>query len=473
MMTAALTAVLALALLSPPASATCSDEKLQISTFTQLSDFFAGTGNGRRPGPSLEMVAISVANDLYFTGSIEAGGSGPGHVQIKGTTEGEDKPIFHMCPCDPYFCNFPGSDCTGCDEPACAGAGERTPHFKIVNKPLQEVTLELINLSLQGGRSKSRYLSGGSVFVGNGKTLVLNGVTIVGTTSIWDICCGYGSFGAIGMDSNAILLSTATLFAANYGVEMSEVAAIAGGGLKAGRNINYAHGGFSDNGRTHLVLVSSSFPDGAGSVGKSLTALEAALGPMSACSCFGTERSRCLDPEAGAAVPAPMCQCISGTFFGQDPATLEFGCYGCPAGRYGMPDGILAVLGNAGVEQGCPGLCKAGTHSERVGAVSADECSDAPCPSGKWSAITGLSSVEGCQGDCPTGRYSASTGLSSVDDCDESACPIGKFGLNGRTPSSERVACDLCPGGRRGKAEGASSMEDGCAPCDLGKTSGS
>lgn len=109
-------------------------------------------------------------------------------------------------------------------------------------------------------------------------------------------------------------------------------------------------------------------------------------------------------------------------------------CTVCPAGSYSNVNGATS-------SSACSS-CGAGTYS----LAGATMCSI--CPSGTWSASTGVSVCT----DCGGGTYSAATGATSSATC--STCGTGSYSLSGAS------VCSSCPAGTWSASMGVSACTD-------------
>merc|ERR550514_440993 len=98
-------------------------------------------------------------------------------------------------------------------------------------------------------------------------------------------------------------------------------------------------------------------------------------------------------------------------YLGQLVGSKRRECVECERGRYGT---------TAGLEYSCPDLCPAGRFTDRIGAMTIDDCE--LCPPGRYGATAGLTS-RACTESCPAGRTSNEFGLTAATQCEP--CPDG------------------------------------------------
>eukprot|EP00948_MAST-09A_sp_MAST-9A-sp1_P001445 g1445.t1 len=130
----------------------------------------------------------------------------------------------------------------------------------------------------------------------------------------------------------------------------------------------------------------------------------------------------------------------------------------CPGGKYSL-EGARFCLN-----------CPAGRSSNQIGLNSSDYCT--PVPAGKYANAAG--NATNCQAGqyqdeegqtfcklCPAGYYNDQTTQTSCTN----QCPIGTYSTEGS------IRCQKCAGGFKGIRAGATSLEDGCEKCPVGKYS--
>ena len=89
-------------------------------------------------------------------------------------------------------------------------------------------------------------------------------------------------------------------------------------------------------------------------------------------------------------------------------------------------------------------ICSKGQYATSTGTDTSKKATCGPCPSGRFSGVSGLKSADECN-RCATGRYGASSGLTRADQC------------------------TACPSGKHGKSDGSASLADGCEDCEPGR----
>jgi hypothetical protein len=168
--------------------------------------------------------------------------------------------------------------------------------------------------------------------------------------------------------------------------------------------------------------------------------------------------------------------CPSGRFSGVSGLKNAGECNKCPTGRFGASSGLERVdqctmcpvgkrgktAGQASFATGCED-CEVGRgYQDFPGQVS---CKPDVCPEGSYASSTSTDARVKTQcAPCPTGRYSGVTGLTDEDGCNK--CAIGRY--TSQTGQTAAAGCSLCPAGRRGTADGQASVAAGCELCKAG-----